>query len=367
MSSSVTSLADTGRMRYEEPEFAPWDGRRVPLTFVAGYLGAGKTTLINQVLARTTRPTAVFVNDVGEIALDAHLIRRRHGDTIELADGCVCCSLADGFGAAFDTIRARPEPPDHLLVELSGVADPARVLPWGRTAGFVLDGVITVVDAERAPTLLADPVIESHVVAQIRAADLVLMSKTDLVTSQHLDALASRLTALAGESVPLISADDWAGAAALLELGGRRPGGVAHVPPSTLFDQHAVRTVPDPGPVTRDELEYLLDSLGPSVVRVKGIVVGRGPVVDSPVVGSPVVDSPVDRRASDTGGHGQSGVETEAEARSEAESSDSELWLVQQVGSRRSITRLPASEFEAPTGLVVIELAGHNAFARSVE
>ena len=74
-------------MRYQEPEFLPWDGRRVPLTFVSGYLGAGKTTLINNVLAVTDRPIAVLVNDVGEINVDAKLIKRHSGDTIELNDG----------------------------------------------------------------------------------------------------------------------------------------------------------------------------------------------------------------------------------------------------------------------------------------
>jgi G3E family GTPase len=121
--------------RYVEPEFLPWDGRRVPLTFVGGYLGAGKTTAINEVLAHTDRPIAVIVNDVGAVNIDAALIRRRHGDTIELTDGCVCCSSVDGLGAAFDQIRARPEPPDHVLVELSGVAEPSQVVPWGWSAG----------------------------------------------------------------------------------------------------------------------------------------------------------------------------------------------------------------------------------------
>ena len=134
-----------------EPEFLPWDGRRVPVTFLAGYLGSGKTTLINSVLATTDRPVAVFVNDVGSVNVDARLIRRLSGDTLELTDGCVCCSLSDGFGAAFDQLRAREVPPDHLVIELSGVADPTRVLPWGRSAGFRLDGSCLSVGSLRPP------------------------------------------------------------------------------------------------------------------------------------------------------------------------------------------------------------------------
>ena len=69
---------------YREPEYLPWDGRRVPLTFVGGYLGAGKTSIINDVLLEASHPIAVIVNDVGTVNIDARLIRRRHGDTIEL-------------------------------------------------------------------------------------------------------------------------------------------------------------------------------------------------------------------------------------------------------------------------------------------
>ena len=66
------------------------------------------------------------------------LVRRRHGDTIELTDGCVCCSLAGGLAAAFDGLRERDTPPDHVIVELSGIADPARVVPWASSPGFSL-------------------------------------------------------------------------------------------------------------------------------------------------------------------------------------------------------------------------------------
>ena len=140
-------------MHYREPEFLPWDGRKVPITFVGGYLGAGKTTAINELLAYADRPIAVIVNEVGAINIDAALIRRRHGDTIELTNGCICCSSIDEVGAAFDQLRRRREPPDHVVVELSGIAEPQRMLPWGNSAGFRLDGVIVVVAADQ----VADP------------------------------------------------------------------------------------------------------------------------------------------------------------------------------------------------------------------
>ena len=182
---------------YREPEFLPWDGRRVPITFVGGYLGAGKTTIINEVLAEADRPIAVIVNDAGAINIDAALIRKRHGDTVELTDGCVCCTSIDGFGAAFDQIRSRPEPPDHVIVELSGVAEPVNVIPWGSSAGFLLDGVVVVAAVDQ---LLDDSMptwIRLHLDTQLAAADLVLLTKTDLVDDDAVGAARAKLDRLA--------------------------------------------------------------------------------------------------------------------------------------------------------------------------
>ncbi len=307
---------------YQEPEFLPWDGRRVPVTFLAGYLGAGKTTLINHVLEGADRPIAVFVNDVGEINLDARLVRRRHGDTIELTDGCVCCSLSGGFGEAFDQLRARPEPPDHLIIELSGVADPSRVLPWADTAGFRLDGVVTVVDVERFGLQSQDPVVGPGIVAQVVAADLVLLTKSDLVAESIVVDVRHRIEALFAASRPsgetsgprtppvLSSADRAWSLGGLVGLGGRRPGGLAGTPAATLFDLHAVRMVTLPQPIELADLDALLDGLPLRTVRAKGVSID---------------------------GAGQ-------------------RWLVQVVGSRRTITRLPLPEWQDPTDLVVIQL-----------
>ena len=132
----------------EDPTFAPWDGRRVPVTLLGGYLGAGKTTLINEILARTDVPVAVFVNDVGDINIDARLLKRADGDTLELTGGCVCCSLKNGFLEAFDILRQRESPPDHVIVELSGVADPRSAAALSSTTGFVLDSVVVLVDLD---------------------------------------------------------------------------------------------------------------------------------------------------------------------------------------------------------------------------
>lgn len=300
-------------MRYQEPQFLPWDGRRVPLTFIGGYLGAGKTTLINEVLARTDRPIAVLVNDVGEVNIDASLVRKRSGDTIELTDGCVCCSLVEGFGAAIDQIRARELPPDHVVVELSGLAQPDRVLPWGQSAGLRLDGVVILVAADQVLELLDDDRVADAIRGQIAAADLLVITKEDLVSESRRSDVATRLRAIA-PATPAIDVADASDAADLLRLGSRRPGGTVEMPAATLFDLHTVESRALPVGISREQLDTLLDALEESVVRAKGI----------------------------------------------ARLDDGSSVLVQIVGRRRAVTPLPAAEAEAPTPLVVIRMGPKN-------
>ncbi len=313
-------LATLTSMPYQEPEYLPWDGRRVPITFVAGYLGAGKTTAINELLAVTDRPIAVLVNDVGEINIDASLIARRHGDTVELTDGCVCCSLIDGFGAAFDQLRARETPPDHVVVELSGVADPDRMTPWGNSAGFVLDGVVVVVAADQLPDQLPGQVrdadqpqrIAEAIESQLTKADLIVLTKTDLVIADERARVDRRIAELAPGTPVFVAGGNDPSIGRFLALGGRRPDGVAATATPSLFDAHTVTTVPfGPFGTAADidaGLVAVLDQVDGTVMRAKGIVA----------------------------------------------TVDGALHLVQVVGRRRDIEPLPMAEFAAPTALTVI-------------
>ncbi len=286
---------------------APWDGRRVPVTLLGGFLGAGKTTVVNEVLARTDRPIAALVNDVGAVNIDAALVRRRHGDTIELTDGCVCCSLAGGLAAALDTLRERPDPPDHVIVELSGVADPGRVVPWAGSDGFRLDGVVVLVDAEQFPERVHDPATADAVITQVRRADLLVLTKLDLATPATAATTRELLASLV-EGVPVLDSPDAVAAAALLDLATRRPGGVADVPSPSLFDAHEVTTVPLPRPVDEAGLGQVLAGLPPSTLRAKGIAVAP----------------------------------------------DGSRLLAQVVGRRREVRTLSDAEMQPPTDLVVI-------------
>ena len=293
--------------RYTEPDFAPWDGRRVPITFLGGYLGAGKTTLLNRLLERTERRIAVMVNDVGEVNVDAALIKKRSSNSIELTGGCVCCSLADGFGAAFDGLRARPEPPDHVVIELSGLAEPERLRPWGRSAGFRLDGVIVLVDLDGIEELRASPGRGAAIDGQIRSADLVIGTKADLLTTEVVAERLELLSSLTAPGTPIVESVDAVALAGLLELGGRDDDR-APMPTPSLFDAHEVTTI-DPGHPTVEELRAML-AADTDLVRAKGIV----------------------------------------------ETVDAGRVLVQLVGRRIEIEPLPAAEWQDPTDLALIRL-----------
>lgn len=283
----------------------------MPMTFLAGYLGAGKTTLINAVLARTDRPIALLVNDIGSVNVDAKLLKSRSGNTIELSDGCVCCSLNEGFGLALDQIRARPEAPEQLIVELSGVAEPERVLPWARSAGFMLDGVVTLIDVETYREYVDHPIIGHPFNCQIDSADLIVLTKADLVDADTLSAVRSSVAESAGQARvvvgPGMDADAVAG---FLQLGGGRPRSIEELPEPTLFDAHQVSSQPLPSPASLDQLEAVLGALPSDVVRAKGVA-ARG---------------------------------------------DGGSWLLQVVGRRSSIVELPSSESQSPTDLVVVRL-----------
>ena len=166
----------------------------IPLTVVGGYLGAGKTTLVNRVLRDPGgRRIAVLVNDFGAIDIDSELIESEAGETISLTNGCVCCSMGGELLFQLAGLRDRDDPPEHILIEASGVGDPSAIAMYGDVPGFRRDGTIVVVDASAPPR--RDPEVELQVEDQLRGAHLIVLNKTDVASPE---AVESRRDGLAG-------------------------------------------------------------------------------------------------------------------------------------------------------------------------
>lgn len=160
---------------------------RIPLTVVGGFLGAGKTTLLNHVLRASRRRAAVLVNDFGPIDIDAGLIAQRADEVIRLANGCVCCSMAGGLDDALARVLALDPPPEWIVIEASGVSDPSRIAQVGMCDPLLqLEGVVVLVDAANVRALADDPLLSDTVARQLRAADLLVLNKSDLVTPEDL-------------------------------------------------------------------------------------------------------------------------------------------------------------------------------------
>ncbi len=161
------------------------------VTVVAGFLGAGKTTLVNHLLQHADgRRLGVMVNDFGALNIDEALVDERRDDLITLSNGCVCCSLQGELSSSIESmIRRRGEQLDHLLIECSGVSDPERVvnvLHYPRLrARARLDNVITLVDAALDHAGLS-PALRHLVASQVDNADLVVINKVDLVDEQDI-------------------------------------------------------------------------------------------------------------------------------------------------------------------------------------
>ncbi len=157
----------------------------VPVTVIGGYLGVGKTTLINRLLkADHGKRLTVLVNDFGEINIDVGLIASHDGSTISLTNGCVCCSIAGDLGAAIREAAAGLPRPDQILVEASGVADPGRIanhaLGWQTLR---LAGVVTLIDPLTAIDRSNDKFVGATVRRQIRSADRLLLTRSDQIDS----------------------------------------------------------------------------------------------------------------------------------------------------------------------------------------
>ena len=201
---------------------------KIPATVITGFLGAGKTTLIRHLLATANGARlALIINEFGDLGIDRELITGcgiegcAEEDIVELANGCICCTVADDFLPTIEFLLDRAEPPDHIIIEASGLALPkplVKAFNWPEVRSRVtVSGVITVIDApavaegrfaddpaEMEGTRLADPALDHDrplrevFEDQLLAADLVLLNKSDLVDAGQL----ARIEAAIANALP---------------------------------------------------------------------------------------------------------------------------------------------------------------------
>lgn len=259
--------------------------RRLPLTILGGFLGSGKTTLVNHLLRnRQGLRVLVMVNDFGSIDVDASLIESGGAaqGVVSLKNGCVCCSMAaDLMRALLDAERMAGEL-DWMIIEASGVSDPGKIAQIGRAGGvFDLESVVTLADAASVREMAADRYVGDMVQKQIAAAHVVLLNKSDLVAADQCAAAHAWLRERAPRAtiVTTVGAQvDWEllrGPSA--QAAGQQAGATGFLAgdqggfgrPAADLRSLAIEQV---APYDPHRLRQVLERLGPEVFRVKGVV-----------------------------------------------------------------------------------------------
>jgi cobalamin biosynthesis protein CobW len=199
------------------------DTHKIPATVVTGFLGAGKTTLIRHLLETANgKRIALIINEFGDVGVDGEVLKGcgqsacGEGDIVELANGCICCTVADEFIPTMTLLLDRDDPPDHIVIETSGLALPqplVKAFNWPEIRGRVtVDGVVTVVDSaavaegrfahdedavqaqrEADDALDHDSPLEELFEDQLACADMILLNKVDLLEDHELDKIEADL------------------------------------------------------------------------------------------------------------------------------------------------------------------------------
>lgn len=250
----------------------------VPVTLVAGYLGAGKTTWLNQWIAAGVPAGAlILVNDFGTINIDAELIAYRDDRVLRLTNGCICCSLSESLSAQLASITRWADRPTAVIIETSGVAEPARIADLVRVSRvFTLAETVCLVDGASLSARLADERVARLVAGQIAAADRLVVNRLEdcdetsrATTLATLDRLNPAVASQYEPAAPIhSSAEAHTTAARLVPKNGG---------PSPAWARCVIRY---DAPVERAWLNAILTRYSDVVVRAKGVL----PVADGPRV-----------------------------------------------------------------------------------
>jgi G3E family GTPase len=245
----------------------------VPIVLIAGFLGVGKTTVVNHILARAEgRRIAAVVNDFGAINIDAELIAGASDGIVSLTNGCICCSLEGDLLRTLSGILRRNPRPDYILIETSGVADPVDIVRnlmdpviWKEAP---LETVLCIVDSTTPPAKLDDALLRS----QLRAADVVALSKTDLLEATGGEGVRDAVKAVRPKAV-VVDAPHGRVPAALLF-----PGDPDHVPAPRetrprrpTSDSFETLSWTSDRLVSLARLQVAIEKLAPNLARAKGL------------------------------------------------------------------------------------------------
>jgi G3E family GTPase len=249
----------------------------IDVVVVGGYLGSGKTSLVNHLLrAGTGRRTLVLVNDFGAVAVEPELVTSNDGEVLTLANGCVCCSLASPLIETLVALRERPDRPELLVIETSGVADPEPIAHHAMIPGFRLAGIVVVADAETVRARSHHELVGRTVQRQLAAAGLVVLNKVDLVSVAAVDELRAWLTQAAPSAV-VVEARHGAVPVSFVvgpDLAAATSAALPHDHDhhDGHDDPHRTVTWTSPRPVDRAAVLRVLGDPAQGIVRAKGVV-----------------------------------------------------------------------------------------------